>query len=114
MAIVGVGPTGVHTFHALVEYGEPLEIELYEQVGEVGIGMPYNSDNNAGHMLVNIASTEILSIYISCLMWLQNQNGDYLAQFQTECVSLRERQLSPYVTLGDYYRDRFLTIANKV
>lgn len=25
VAIVGVGPTGIYTFHALVERGEPLE-----------------------------------------------------------------------------------------
>ena len=28
VAIVGVGPTGIYTFHALVEGGEPLEIAL--------------------------------------------------------------------------------------
>lgn len=59
VAIVGVGPTGIYTFHALVECGEPLEIELYEQAEEAGVGMPYNSDNNADHMLANIASIEI-------------------------------------------------------
>lgn len=113
VAIVGVGPTGIYTFHALVERGEPLEIELYEQAEEAGVGMPYNSDNNADHMLANIASIEIPPIYISYLTWLQNQSHDYLAQFQIELTSLHERQFLPRVILGDYYRDRFLAIVDK-
>ena len=113
VAIVGVGPTGIYTFHALVERGEPLEIELYEQAEEAGVGMPYNSDNNADHMLANIASIEIPPIYISYLTWLQNQSDDYLAQFQIERASLHERQFLPRVILGDYYRNRFLAIVEK-
>ena len=113
VAIVGVGPTGIYTFHALVERGEPLEIELYEQAEEAGVGMPYNSDNNADHMLANIASIEIPPIYINYLTWLQNQSDDYLAQFQIERASLHERQFLPRVILGDYYRDRFLAIVDK-
>jgi uncharacterized NAD(P)/FAD-binding protein YdhS len=113
VAIVGVGPTGIYTFHALVERGEPLEIELYEQAEEAGVGMPYNSDNNADHMLANIASIEIPPIYISYLTWLQNQSHDYLAQFQIERTFLHERQFLPRVILGDYYRDRFLAIVDK-
>ena len=113
VAIVGVGPTGIYTFHALVERGEPLEIELYEQAEEAGVGMPYNSDNNADHMLANIASIEIPPIYISYLTWLQNQSHDYLAQFQIERTSLHERQFLPRVILGDYYRDRLFAIVEK-
>ena len=113
VAIVGVGPTGIYTFHALVERGEPLEIQLYEQAEEAGVGMPYNSDNNADHMLANIASIEIPPIYINYLTWLQNQSDDYLAQFQIERASLHERQFLPRVILGDYYRNRFLAIVEK-
>lgn len=106
MAIVGVGPTGIYTFYATVERGEPLEIQLYEQAEEAGVGMPYNSDNNAEHMLANIASIEIPPIYISYLTWLQNQSDDYGA-VSGERTSLHERQFLPRVILGDYYRDRF-------
>ncbi|WP_260863356.1 FAD-NAD(P)-binding protein [Citrobacter sp. Marseille-Q6884] len=113
VAIIGVGPTGIYTFHALVERGEPLEIQLYEQAKEAGVGMPYSSDNAAEHMLANIASIEIPPIYISYLTWLQNQSDDYLAQFDIERTSLHERQFLPRVILGDYYRDRFLAIVDK-
>jgi uncharacterized NAD(P)/FAD-binding protein YdhS len=113
VAIVGVGPTGIYTFHALVERGEPLEIELYEQAEQAGVGMPYNSDNNADFMLANIASIEIPPIYISYLTWLQNQSDDYLAQFRIERNSLHERQFLPRVILGDYYRDRLFAIVEK-
>lgn len=88
-------PPGFIRFMLLVERGEPLEIELYEQAEEAGVGMPYNSDNNADHMLANIASIEIPPIYISYLTWLQNQSDDYLAQFQIERASLHERQFCP-------------------
>lgn len=113
VAIIGVGPTGIYTFHALVERGEPLEILLYEQAKEAGVGMPYSSNNAAEHMLANIASIEIPPIYISYLTWLQNQSDDYLAQFDIERTSLHERQFLPRVILGDYYRDRFLAIVDK-
>lgn len=59
VAIVGVGPTGIYTFHSLVERGEPLEIVLYEQGEEAGVGMPYNDEHNSAQMLANIASIEI-------------------------------------------------------
>ena len=113
VAIVGVGPTGIYTFHALVERGEPMTVQLYEQAEEAGVGMPYNNDNNADHMLANIASIEIPPIYITYLTWLQNQSDDYLTQFGIERTSLHERQFLPRVILGDYFRDRFLAIVDK-
>lgn len=113
VAIVGIGPTGIYTFHALVERGEPLAVKLYEQAEEAGVGMPYNSNNNTDHMLANIASIEIPPIYITYLTWLQNQSDDYLTQFGIERTSLHERQFLPRVILGDYYRDRFLAIVDK-
>lgn len=113
VAIVGVGPTGIYTLHALVERGVPLEIQLYEQAEEAGVGMPYNSDNNGVHMLANIASIEIPPIYITYLTWLQNQSDEYLARFGVERTSLHERQFLPRVLLGDYYRDRFLALVDK-
>lgn len=63
VAIVGVGPTGIYTFHSLVERGEPLEIVLYEQGEEAGVGMPYNDEHNSAQMLANIASIEIPHLY---------------------------------------------------
>ena len=113
VAIVGVGPTGIYTLHALVERGDPLEIQLYEQAEEAGVGMPYNSNNNGVHMLANIASIEIPPIYITYLTWLQNQSDEYLARFGVERTSLHERQFLPRVLLGDYYRDRFLALVDK-
>ena len=65
VAIVGVGPTGIYTFHSLVERGEPLEIVLYEQGEEAGVGMPYNDEHNSAQMLANIASIEIPPIYFT-------------------------------------------------
>ena len=113
VAIVGVGPTGIYTFHALVERGEPLAVLLYEKAEQAGVGMPYNSENNSEHMLANIASIEIPPIEITYLTWLQNQSDDYLAQFGVERTALHERQFLPRVILGDYYHDRFLALVDK-
>lgn len=113
MAIVGVGPTGIYTLHALVERGEPLSILLYEQAERAGVGMPYSSENNTKYMLANIASIEIPPIYITYLTWLQNQSDQYLARFNIERITLHERQFLPRVILGDYYRDRLLAIIDK-
>ncbi len=95
VAIIGMGPTGIYTLHALVERGTPLAIQLYEQAEEAGVGMPYNSDNNSKLMLANIASIEIPPIYITYLTWLQNQSDAYLARFDIERTSLHERQFLP-------------------
>lgn len=113
VAIVGVGPTGIYTFHALVERGEPLSVLLYEQAEHAGVGMPYSGENNTESMLANIASIEIPPIYITYLTWLQNQSDEYLAQFNIERMTLHERQFLPRVILGDYYRDRLFAIADK-
>lgn len=113
VAIVGVGPTGIYTFHALVERGEPLAILLYEQAEHAGVGMPYSGENSTESMLANIASIEIPPIYITYLTWLQNQSDEYLAQFNIERMTLHERQFLPRVLLGDYYRDRLFAIIDK-
>jgi len=113
VAIVGVGPTGIYTFHALVERGEPLTVQLYEQAEQAGVGMPYNSENACEYMLANIASIEIPPIEISYLTWLQNQSDDYLAQFGIERIDLHERQFLPRILLGDYYRCCFLFLVDK-
>ncbi|KZQ77534.1 hypothetical protein A3N52_07080 [Klebsiella aerogenes] len=113
VAIVGVGPTGIYTFHSLVERGEPLEIVLYEQGEEAGVGMPYNDEHNSAQMLANIASIEIPPIYITYLTWLQSQSENWLTRYGIEREALHERQFLPRVILGDYYRDRFLALLEK-
>lgn len=113
VAIVGVGPTGIYTFHALIERGEQLAITLFEQAEEAGVGMPYNDDNNATLMLANIASIEIPPIFITYLEWLHQQSDNYLARFAIKRESLHDRQFLPRVILGDYYRDRFLALVEK-
>lgn len=113
VAIVGVGPTGIYTFQALVNGGEPLSIVLYEQAEEAGVGMPYSDESNTTQMLANIASIEIPPIDISYLTWLQNQSEARLTRYGIEREALHERQFLPRVILGDYYRDRFLALLEK-
>ena len=113
VAIIGAGPTGIYTFYALLERGEPLAITVYEQAEEAGVGMPYSDDNNASLMLANIASIEIPPIFITYLQWLRGQSDGWLARWGLERASLHERQFLPRVMLGDYYHDRFLALVKK-
>lgn len=113
VAIIGAGPTGIYTFYALLERGEPLAITVYEQAEEAGVGMPYSDDNNASLMLANIASIEIPPLLITYLQWLRGQSDGWLARWGLERESLHERQFLPRVILGDYFRDRFLVLVKK-
>jgi Uncharacterized protein conserved in bacteria len=113
VAIVGVGPTGIYTFHALVEHGEPLAVTLYERGKEAGVGMPYDNENTAALMLANIASIEIPPIFTTYLEWLRTQNDAWLARFNIDRATLHERQFLPRVILGDYYRHQFLALVKK-
>ncbi|WP_052284374.1 FAD-NAD(P)-binding protein [Kluyvera genomosp. 1] len=113
IAIIGAGPTGIYTFYALLERGEPLVVTVYEQAEEAGVGMPYNDDHNATLMLANIASIEIPPIFISYLEWLRERSDGWLARWGLERESLHERQFLPRVVLGDYYRDRFRALVKK-
>lgn len=59
IAIIGAGPTGIYTLFALLKHNEPLDISIYEQAEEAGVGMPYSDEENSRMMLANIASIEI-------------------------------------------------------
>lgn len=113
VAIVGVGPTGIYTFYALIERAEPLAVTLYEQAAEAGVGMPYSDENSSVQMLANIASIEIPPIYLTYLAWLQDQSDSWLARYNIERATLHDRQFLPRVILGEYYRSRFLALVEK-
>nr|VUD30337.1 acyl-CoA dehydrogenase [Raoultella sp. NCTC 9187] len=40
IAIIGAGPTGIYTFHALLHNAVPLAVSIYEQADRAGVGMP--------------------------------------------------------------------------
>ena len=42
IAIIGAGPTGIYTLFSLLKRGEPLDVSIYEQAEEAGVGMPYS------------------------------------------------------------------------
>lgn len=52
IAIIGAGPTGIYTLFSLLKQGEPLDVSIYEQAEEAGVGMPYNDEENSRMMLV--------------------------------------------------------------
>lgn len=113
IAIVGAGPTGIYTLYALFKQGKPVSVTLYEKAAEAGVGMPFNDENNAEQMLANIASIEIPPIFITYLAWLRDQDESWLARYGIERDSLHDRQFLPRVMLGDYFRDRLLTLIEK-
>ncbi len=55
IAIIGAGPTGIYTLFSLLKQGEPLDVSIYEQAEEAGVGMPYSDEENSRMMLVPIS-----------------------------------------------------------
>lgn len=113
IAIVGAGPTGIYTLHALLKSEAPLSISIYEQAEQAGVGMPYSDEENSRLMLANIASIEIPPIASTYLDWLRNQDEQRLARFGVDKRSLHDRQFLPRVLLGNYFRDQFLALVER-
>lgn len=108
IAIIGAGPTGIYTLFALLKHNEPLDISIYEQAEEAGVGMPYSDEENSRMMLANIASIEIPPILSSYLDWLKTQSQAHLTRYGVDYDALHERQFLPRILLGEYFRDQFL------
>lgn len=113
IAIIGAGPTGIYTFFSLLNQKTPLSVVIYEQAAEAGVGMPYSDEDNSRMMLANIASIEIPPIFQTYLDWLREQDEAHLARYGVEKSALHDRQFLPRILLGEYYRDRFLTLVKR-
>ena len=109
IAIVGTGPTGVYAFKALATApaSAPLTIWLFEKGADAGVGMPYSDETASTVMLANIASIEIPPVTQSYLDWLRAQTGALLRSHGIDPDDLDERDFTPRLTLGRYYRDEF-------
>ena len=109
IAIVGTGPTGVYAFKALatVRSPETVTIWLFEKGADAGVGMPYSDDTASAVMLANIASIEIPPVTRSYLDWLGAQTGALLRSYGIDPDDLDERDFTPRLMLGRYYRDEF-------
>ncbi|MGE0970299.1 FAD-NAD(P)-binding protein [Klebsiella sp. WOUb02] len=110
IAIIGAGPTGIYTFHALLQSAAPLAISIYEQADRAGVGMPYGQEDTARMMLANIASIEIPPIFSTYIDWLQGLSAGHLARYGVRKTSLHVRQFLPRLLLGEYFRDQFLQL----
>lgn len=113
IAIIGAGPTGIYTLFSLLKQGEPLDVSIYEQAEEAGVGMPYNDEENSRMMLANIASIEIPPVQSTYLDWLKAQSPSRLARYGVEYETLHDRQFLPRILLGEYFRDQFLALVVK-
>jgi uncharacterized NAD(P)/FAD-binding protein YdhS len=112
IAIIGSGPTGIYTFHALLKSEEQLAISVFESADEAGVGMPYSDDFNNRLMLANIASLEIPPLRSTYLEWLREQPERSLLKFGVEKDGLHDRQFLPRILLGQYFRDQFLELVS--
>ncbi|EPC5064723.1 FAD-NAD(P)-binding protein [Klebsiella oxytoca] len=113
IAIIGAGPTGIYTLFSLLKQGEPLDVSIYEQAEEAGVGMPYSDEENSRMMLANIASIEIPPVQSTYLDWLKAQSPSRLARYGVEYETLHDRQFLPRILLGEYFRDQFLALVEK-
>ena len=112
IAIVGTGPTGIYTFQNLINAGTAVSITLFEKGEEAGVGMPYSPEVASKAMLANIASIEIPPVLTSYLDWLEDQPTAFLTSFGLSEDDLDERQFTPRLMLGRYFRSQFLDLVD--
>lgn len=110
VAIVGTGPTGLYSLQQLLALGEPLSIVLFEKSDTAGHGLPYSPETSGRSMLANIASIEIPPVVAPYLDWMESQPREKLAFFGLDADDLDERQFTPRLLLGDYFRDQLLLL----
>lgn len=113
IAIIGTGPTGIYTLHHLLSAGLPLDVTLYERGPRAGIGMPYSPETANRSMLANIASIEIPPIVTTYLDWLEAQPDARLRSYGLDPDDLDDRQFTPRLLLGEYFRDQLLELAQR-
>lgn len=112
IAIVGTGPTGIYAFKHLVELGAADAVTLFEKSEHAGVGMPYSPETASKAMLANIASIEIPPVTSSYLEWLETLEPDYLRSYGLDPDDLDEREFTPRLLLGQYYREQFLELVD--
>ncbi|WP_378948587.1 FAD-NAD(P)-binding protein [Paracoccus sp. R86501] len=110
IAIVGTGPMGIYSLQQLVRSGDPVAVALFEKGPRAGIGMPYSPDSANKAMLANIASIEIPPVVNTYLEWLGTQPKDKLGSYGLDPNGLHDRQFTPRLLLGEYFRDQLLSL----
>ena len=110
IAIVGTGPTGIYSLQQLLRIGMPLSVQLFEKGEKAGLGMPYSPETSGKSMLANIASIEIPPVVEPYLHWLQAQPARRLESYGLDPQDLDDRQFTPRLLLGEYFRDQLLSL----
>lgn len=113
VAIIGSGPTAIYTAKYLIAQDAALSITMFESQAEAGKGTPYHQSWNSDVMLANIASIEIPPITETLVEWLGRHDDYELACLGLTRDDIDERKFYPRVTLGDYFHDQLLLLAEK-
>ncbi|TBN38984.1 FAD-NAD(P)-binding protein [Paracoccus subflavus] len=113
IAIIGTGPTGIYTLQQLLKIGEPLAVILFEKGEKAGYGMPYSPETASRSMLANIASIEIPPLVEPYLDWMEGQPQDRLRGYGLDPDDLDERQFTPRLLLGEYFRDQLMLMVDR-
>ncbi len=110
IAIVGTGPTGIYTFKSLRNASFTGHVTLVEKRDQIGIGLPYSPETATKSMLANIASIEIPPVVGTYLDWLTQQPASVLKSYGLDPNDLDERQFTPRLLLGQYFRDQMVDL----
>lgn len=102
LAIVGTGPRGIYSLQQLLRIGTPLSVTLFEKGERAGVGMPYSPET---------ASIEIPPVVVPSLDWLEAQPEGRLSSYGLDPDDLHDRQFTPRLLLGEYFRDQLLSLA---
>lgn len=112
IAIVGTGPMAIYCLQQLLAAGGPLAVTLFERGDKAGYGMPYSPETASRTMLANIASIEIPPLGEPYLDWLERQPPELVRSFGLDPADMDERQFTPRLLLGRYFRDALLRMAD--
>jgi uncharacterized NAD(P)/FAD-binding protein YdhS len=86
---------------------------MFERGEKAGVGMPYSPETTSRAMLANIASIEIPPVTSTYLDWLRKQPQDRLHSYGIDLDTFDERQFTPRLLLGEYFRDQLMTLVTE-
>ena len=105
---------GVYSFQRIAALNSAItQIVIIEKGETAGLGTPYSPETSSKWMLANIASIEIPPLAETYLQWLRRQDSKHLKSYGLEQATLHERQFTPRLLLGEYFRDQFQQILQK-
>lgn len=114
IAILGGGPAGLFMYKRLIESGKSnLHIDIFEQKGELGTGMPYSLDGANEEHITNVSDNEIPELLMSIEEWVKIAPKEILDKFCITPENFNEFKVLPRLFFGQYLSSQFDLLQDK-